>query len=210
VEIEDILEQLRQKRFEHAFSEQDAAQLRELGVANPCHLHTQLLLIEYAGVFFVFPEKWTVYYQTAIDSCAEKWSSSDLADIYLMAMQLFFYDQDQISERDAANKAFELAPDNPQAIISYLGQFSDDLPPDHLIELIERISITNPERSFFYYVQGRYFEEYASQYSKPQYRDAAIAAYQKMIEMNNNKPYHEVPNHVAEAAIKRIMSEAEE
>jgi hypothetical protein len=179
--------------------------LRDLAAQHLCHLALQLLLIEDASRFWRwFPHSWRKYYQSAIERGSDCWQPQELAEIYLLGRQLYFYDQtDKDLQREAAAKAFELAPYNSRAIIAYFGQFYEELSADVRIELVERISQSNPDHPQSYYWQARRLEEYASESGETRYWDAAIKAYQAFLEMAVRIP-QSIPNRVAEEAIKRI------
>lgn len=204
MDIEKVLKEIEDKHFNHTFSEADAAILCDLVAQHSCHLAAQLRLIEDALRFWrFFPQSWRVYYQAAIEQGSECWTPQELADIYLLGALLYSYDQDRPLQQEAVAKAFELAPHKWRAIIAYLAHFGDELPAEACLELIERISQSNPDHPRAYYVQASYFEEYAAQSGDSRYWASAIRAYQKFIEMAE-KIRQSVPIRVAEEAIQRL------
>ena len=152
-----------------------------------------------------FPQFWTAYYEASIEKGSQCWKPEELAEIYLLGRQLYFYDQNnRPSETEAVVKAFETAPNYWRAIATYLGYFSDELPLDERLELIKRITKENPNHPNPYYRQARFFEEYASESGEIEYRDAAITAYQKSLDLGMDRNPHGIPRKVLEDAIRRL------
>ncbi len=212
MDIEDFLEAVKWKRFGRDFSHDDEIGLLDIVAQNPCHLAAQLLLIECAHYNHprFFPQFWTAYYKDAIEKGSECWKPDALAEIYLLGRQLYFYDQNnKAAEREAAAKAFELAPNYWRAIISYLVEFSNVLPVYERLKLIERITLEIPKNPLPYYTQARYFEDYVSEFGETRYRDAAIAAYQKSLALGMDRPPY-VPRRVLEEKIRQLREMSDE
>jgi tetratricopeptide (TPR) repeat protein len=211
MEIEHILEEIRQKLWEHSFAQEDAVKLEDAIKQFPCHLEAQLSLIENAQQFeHVFPHSWKVYYQNALEKGTSCWKKEELAEIYFLGSQLYFYDQDNSSGRAAIAKAFEFSPSNWRIIIGYLGTFRESMTPDTELQLIYCITQPDPAHARAYFVQGRHFEEYAARYSRLEYRDAALKAYRRSLELATLMPQHGIPPRAPEEAIKRLSKPSDE
>jgi tetratricopeptide (TPR) repeat protein len=210
MDIEAFLEAVGHKRYGGSgmFSKEDEVTLLEIVQQNPCRIDAQLLLIECAHYNYprFFPQFWTAYYKEAVDKGLGCWKPEELAEIYLLGCNLYYYDQNnKPSEIEAVVKAFEIAPNYWRAIANYLGYLYDELPVDERLELIKCITKENPTHPNAYYRQARFFEEYAVESGEGQYRDAAIAAYQKSLDLGmGTLPYMMIPRKVMEEKIKQL------
>lgn len=209
MDVEAFLEAVGYKRYgDPKFSKEDEVMLLEIVNQNPCRIDAQLLLIECAHYNYprFFPQFWTAYCQEAVEKGLDCWKPEELAEIYLLGCNLYFYDQNnKPSEIEAVVKAFENAPNYWRAIATYLGYFSDELPVDERLELIKRITKENPIHPNAYYRQAHFFEKYASETGESQYRDAAIAAYQKSLDLGmGTLTYMMIPRRVMEEKIKQL------
>ncbi len=206
MDIEHFLEDLKWKRYGGRFSKDDEVTLLNIIEQNPCHLEAQLLLIECAHYNHphFFPHFWTVYYETAIELGGECWKPEELAEVYLLGRQLHYYDQNNpIAEKNAAAKAFELAPNNSKAIMLYIKVFRKSLVTEEFLRLVHQITIANPEDPLGYYMQARYLKEYALESGETQYLAVSEAAYQKSLDLGIDRP-PTIPRKVVEDEVKKL------
>jgi tetratricopeptide (TPR) repeat protein len=202
--VDEILKDIRSKDVHGKLSDADVEVLFELVKQYPCDLPTLLLLLELAQLHTkIFPKSWVTYFKESIAIADKCWTPEELAQIYRFAAKLYSFDQDIDSQIEAATKAFNLYPNDWHNISAYIW-YNKKLSEDDVIPLISRISDLAPGDALALYSQGSHFERCANSFEKEQYKEAAIKAYQRSLELGLNKEKHDVPSIAAENAIERL------